>query len=275
MIVTNGHLVMASTRASHIFRVFPLPLTGENFCDVREGRGPGEVVGLDYKSLAAEGDGFWFMDAAGARKGTFSSHRINITRSFYRLQPTDTKNGFIQLRDGYLDINTDGSDKEYVLYDKTLVRKTPIGKYPKWDRSGQMLNLFTYIKFLAVKPSKDRFVAAYGRFPKIRIMTSKVSLKKEVDLNVSKKPLDPNFVYYLSKPCVNDSYICIVSQGGVAGNTAPELQILDWNGRLLKRFTLDNRVDLFAVDFENWVIYTYSHESPGSVFSSAIPDLSR
>lgn len=271
MLVNDNYLILASHGAEYNFRVFPLPLTGESFYGIREGRGPGEVQSVDYRSLAPEKNGFWFVDGAGTKEAIVNGQSIIITPGIHPFRQSITRNGVLRLNEGYIDINTDSQEREFVFYNKSFLNKKYIGKYPNWDKTGKMLPMFSYIKYMASNPSGERFVAAYARYPKVRLFDGSGNKQKEIDLNFDKSPLTPDHVYYVSKPCVNEKMIFLLSQTGNMGTDKPEVHVLDWNGKLLERYVLDCRADLFAIDFKRMILFTCSREDKRTINYVKLP----
>lgn len=272
MLVDEDYLLLASHGDEYVFRVFPLPLTGESFYGVREGRGPGEVQNIDYRSLSSEKDCFWFVDASGAKEGKITGQQVSITPGEHKFQQEVTLNGMVRLNEGYIDINTDGTDREFVFYHNTFANKTYVGRYPNWDKTGKMLPLFSYIKYMAANPDGNCFVASYARYPKARIFDGRGVKQKEIDLNFEKASLNPNKAYYVCKPCVNEKLIFLLSQAGEMGTDNPEVQVLDWDGNIVARYVLDCAADLFAIDFKNMMLFTCSRSEKGKICYAKLPE---
>ena len=114
-VVSGGHLIVA-TYGDIVFRIFELPVKSGDFTSVRQGRGPGEIQGLDYKSLAPSGDDFWFVDAQGARLARITNGDIRFSEPEAKFSASVAKNGIIKIRNGYVDMNTGTDNHEYILY---------------------------------------------------------------------------------------------------------------------------------------------------------------
>lgn len=271
MLVNDNHLILASHGSEFIFRVFPLPLTGESFYGIREGRGPGEVQSVDYRSLAPEKNGFWFVDGTGTKEAIVKGQSIIVSSGNHAFRQSITRNGVLRLNEGYIDIDTDDLEREFVFYNKTFSSKKHIGKYPNWDKTRKMLPMFSYVKYMASKPSGDCFVAAYARYPKARLFDGSGNKKKEIDLNFDKAALTPDRVYYVCKPCVNEKMIFLLSQSGHMGTDKPEVHVLDWSGKMLARYVLDCKADLFAIDFKHMILFTCSRDDKSTINYVKLP----
>ena len=262
-------VILSLKRAGYAFAVFPASFNSGPMLIGHHGRGPGEVLDVCSNTITEEGNGFSFIDAFGKRHVRFENGSYSISAPDNDFRNDSAKNSFIELSDSFIDINTDNETEEYVVYDKTLSKKTYTGRFPDWTHEYDVLPQFVYMKFLAKHPHKDRFAAVYGRYPVLRVCNSQGKTLHEVLTYEDSFHGGMSEVYYSCAPAVNEKYILALSQRGEPASGYPELHLFDWGGSLLKRFVIDRPADYFSVFFDQGRVIAYSSAS-GSLYSADI-----
>lgn len=268
----DGKLVFGQFKGASVFIVADLQ-DGHCFSAVREGRGPGEVIRPDLKSVVPTSGGFLFYDAYGQRKATLSKESITVSTPQKHISIPHAMNGVVSFRGEYLDIALQG-DREMLAYNSSFTRRREVGKFPKWRRDPSWLPGFAYGKHLVTLPEKDKLLLFYYYYPQIRIYTDVDKRPKDINMDYYGNDIGPRNVYYAVKPVAGKDYVLALTSKGGQGAPLPELQILDWDGQILARYELDRAVHGMAMDFESGTLYAYCDSMPNCLCKVRIPFLS-
>ena len=221
------------------------------------GRGPAELTRADIRSFRGTETGFSVFDAGGENKYysiSYDGTSLQLDSAVTTGLGAVAQNGMLPLDRGILNINTDGSGKEFVLSagDGSARAFSP---YPDWTDDTGENPMTLYLKQLTIHPDGSSFVACYAFFPRLRFFASDGNLQKDIlvdiPLNEEAHPLFRKKVYYGTYPCSDERYI-VTLYGKM------EFQIFDWKGNLLKRKRSSLPIDTFTVDFSRGILYAYS-----------------
>lgn len=269
MIYSEGKLVFGQFNGSRMFVVADVQ-NGSCFSAVLEGRGPGEVVRPDFKSMEPSQGGFVFFDAYGPRQATLSDASIGISAPQKHIAIPHAMNGVVAFRGEYLDVSLQG-DRELVAYNSAFTKRREVGKYPKWRHDPSWMPAFAYGKHLVSVSGKDKLFLFYNYYPQIRIYTDVDKRPKDISMDYDGKDSGPKNTYYVVKPVAGEDYVIALTYRGEQNSQRPELQVFNWDGLILARYELDRVVHGMAVDFESGTLYTYNEAEPFSLYRAQIP----
>lgn len=278
MFVTDSSLVVYQRRGEKLFTIYPLPLGREGFAAGFAGRGPDDFVGVDARSFKPCPGGFSVADAGGIIKTvTIGAGHIRVTEQTRISTRGDLQNGMLELEDSYVNLNMSDEEKEFVLYDKHGDAPRFVTSYPKWPIKGSGSKLFIYLKQMVPHPSGKRFAAFYAYFRKFRIVDQNGNVEHEVSVQFPDDfpMLDANaavkYLAYASYPFATSEYIAaICCNRGTDMSPAlyTELQLWDWNGKLLHRIMLDKPMSIFTIDTVTSTLFGCNENEPDCIYTA-------
>lgn len=276
--VADGMLVVCQDKSEHLFTVFRLPLDGYGTAAGYAGRGPDEFVHIDVRSITPCSGGFRAADAAGVIK-RIRIDSVGLSVKVVEKVPVpvnkEIPNGLVELADYCLNYNLNDEIYEYVRYDKETWERVPVCEYPKWENDDEGLNIFRYMKNIAVHPSGSRFAACYAYYPKIRILDQTGKIEKEISIDCGDSGRDiadgnPKLAYH-SFPSACEDYFAEIFSGENIGEDRKretELHVWSWSGILLHRILFDRTFSLFCIDDATGILYAMNEETPDVIYSA-------
>lgn len=277
--VSDGLLVACQDKSEHLFVFFRLPLDGKGASAGYAGRGPDEFIHIDVRSIVPCSAGFMAADADGVIKRV----RIDSMKRSLRVvekMPVpvgkEIPNGLIEMEDYCLNYNLNDEIYEYVRYDKETWDRMPVCEYPGWGNNDDVeLNIFRYMKNIAVHPSGSKFAACYAYYPKIRILDQSGKVEKEITIDCS--GFDKNLtggsrkLAYHSFPSAGEDYFAEIFSGESTGECRKqetELHVWSWSGDLMHRILFDRCFSLFCIDDSTGILYAMSENVPDVIYSA-------
>ena len=289
LLISNNHLVVVDQSKNNVFNVYPLPLTGEGFSTIHYGKGPEEIIDPDYIGIKDYGSGIIVADKDNYLK-TFSItgqsvHLIDKERLFREagFQP-----GLFKLGNKILEYNDKREVNNYEYHVLSSDgNEEYIGAVPEWDDgiTTKKSGLY-YTNLRAIHPNGKLFAEFFWRFRRVRILDDKGNVLSETAINYpSSSNLIPDsegvYITYGGIPCASKTRIVQLAQnefvykktGDISPRTISEFQIWDWEGHMLRRFIIKERLDLFTVDFKTGTFYGIDPAKEDVIFKADISNL--
>lgn len=252
----EDYLVLSLQNLEFNFIALPLSpgLTSFYFC--RNGRGPGELIHPDFKSIRAmAGNSFSVFDSGQFKTINLTEGNAEITISEKDLDISGPFNGMQRFGDGYIDLNMseDYNDYEFVRYDANGNVIGYLSKYPNW--SGQSDNrLFCYIKNFVTSEDGHHLASFYGHFPYVRFMevtnnrirTFKLDLPQDTDDVLSRR-------CYVGRPFVDGDYVSCLYQV----DNYSEIHKWTWGGSFVSRTVLSQKISFFCYSTDRKWFYAW------------------
>ena len=261
MFCTEHFLVVTMDRSDYHFCVFPLESSyGEKYECIRKGRGPQEIVNMDYKSIkVGQGDTFSFFDYDGYKKvSLFATNAYISDVDEWKVKSNwGVSNGRQFYANTWVDLNIldKNQEMEYVQYGQDNSVTNYFSPYPKWCEDNSIEPPFLYLKNFIADSDGKNFAAFYAHFPAVRFFRN--GSKKPITIKIgndfySEDPMTR--ICYSSRPFFSESLVCSLFNG----KESSEIHQWDWTGDLLKRTVLSHRVSLICMDECRKVYYAYS-----------------
>ena len=294
MFVAKNHLVVANNvKTGHVFNIYPLPLGDSAFSAICMGRGPGELVRPDFKSMVEVKDGFMVADADNLVKYfKIESNKVRQSGSERLFEPGPL-NGIIRLGSAYVNFNFD--DRSLNPYEFVVLKpdgtRGYISEIPNWDKNvrGTSVDAInTYPNMHVSRPKGDRLAEFYSFFRRVRILDTEGNVLSETSINYptssDRVPFDKDKGFYCTyglTPCASDTRIVAMAENNYRlvnpDSIAPlqkfsEFQIWDWEGHLLKRLITNTIINQFTVDFKTGILYGINRSEDNNIYSVEIKD---
>ncbi len=179
-------------------------------------------------------------------------------------------NGFLDLGEGKICIlspNGVDMDTEYLIIDTNTNESVKVSPYPSltdnYAKEEPGVKAQVYRKEGVVKPDKSKFAYFYTYFKFFRIHDRDGNLLKEVTVQVEpynkeyEQDYEKSMQYYMS-PRATDKYIyvmCLNLKGSERLVSTVELQIWDWDGSPIGKYTLDKAMYFYAISEKYGKLY--------------------
>ena len=247
LLATENFAVFPLDRGPAPFYAQSLKEDKTSFYFGHQGRGPGEFINLDAKSMRyIEDDSFSIFDSGRFMNISLTDQRAEIsTENSSHTRADMPSNGLNPYGDGFVDLNmTQHNNKELALYDKSGNISGYIGDYPSWDTYSEMDKRFLYIKNFTTSPDSQSLALFYGhfsaarfyRYPQSEPLTIRLPLPNAQTDNLLRK-------CYVGTPYATNSSVwalCRVEDGC-------ELHEWSWTGDLLHRYILSASLSFFSI----------------------------
>lgn len=244
---TEDYLVFSLQNPEFCFAALPLSFDRTPFYFGRIGRGPGEMIHPDFKSIQTSvGNSFSVFDSGRFKTVSLADGEAVVTISEEELGISGPFNGMQRFGDGHIDIDINmqegSSDYEFVRYDADGEISTFLSKYPNW--AGESENkLFCYIKNF-VTSDDGRFLASfYGHFPCARFIDETNNRIHTVRLDLPQESGDVlSRRCYVGRPFVDGDSVSALYQT----EKNSEVHKWTWDGSFISRTVLSQRVSFFC-----------------------------
>jgi hypothetical protein len=288
MFITGNYFVIVTPRKDKIFDVFTYPGLDHLFSDGVRGGGPDDFLSIDRRCPAPAKHGFnvFLMDSKKYREvGIDATNKRLYTIREHKypfLSTADLVNGFMPLNDHeFIFYDAPGSDTEYCLARAGETATVSFSPYPGWSNGNPgEHDLFAYLKGSTARPDGKRFATFYAYFKRWRVFDSNGTLTHDISVEIppckpdSEDPRD-KYTYY-SSPFSTDKYIyafCRNQKGSAPRAEETELQVWDWDGNPVARFTLDKYISCFTVDEQRKTLYGANSDEGNeeTIFTYTLP----
>lgn len=274
MFIINNQIWVFQSKKDTLFDVFELPYCNYLFSTGQKGQGPNDFIFPIGHTIQVADGGFTILDANVVKfVKPQTDGSLNVTSS-YKAFNNIPVNGFISLNDSLICAFTgcgDGSKSNYEYRIKNIHTNEVIefSDYPsltdKEYESDKRCQI--YYKHLASNSQKDKFVAFYSFFKYFRIFTLEGNLEKQVYVKTPPFKSDnvedwtKRMVYY-GPPVTTTQYIYAPCMGN-------EIQVWDWNGNPIIRYSVNQTFRTFTVCENTNKIYFISakEENENKIFS--------
>ena len=256
MFLVEDKLLIHKLNEDYLFDVYDVSECKYLYSSGVRGQGPNDFLQLYPRSFHVYGNEFKAMDHIFLKTVLVEDNQLIVKKSemisIYRFA-----NGFYPLADSvYLTLGDAGETNEYALYDKRNVTLQKKGEYPKWistNSDDPVQDFFTYIKNCVVHPDGKKFAAFYGRFKRWRIYDQFGEMIHDIDVQIP--PYTPNIAegsqFYIGQPQAIGNYIYVLCSNIERKQSDKfhdsELQIWDWDGNFIGRFSFDRKISMFVV----------------------------
>lgn len=270
LLATDHFAVFPLDRGPAPFYAQSLTADKESFYFGHQGRGPGEFIHFDAKSLRhIEKDVFGLYDSGRFMQIALRSQRADITaENLAHTRPDMPSNGFKPYGDGFVDLNIAHPDnnKELVLYDTSGEISGYMGDYPNWDASSEMDKRFLYIKNIASSPDAQSLALFYGHFYAARFYRNPETEPLTVRPQLSSSQSDAmQRKCYVGIPYATNTSVwalCMTEDGA-------ELHEWSWTGKLRHRYILSSPVSFFSIAPSGKTLIGYNPDTQ-RLFQAAI-----
>lgn len=283
-IVTGKYLVLYQKNVDRIFQFYDLPLTGKSFSAGMIGRGPDEFINPDPGSMLGTKNGFCLADLDAYKTVEVIDRSIKIVSKEPLITGGVPHNGVVRIGDKFLNLDVssmittrpEDEAKQFQVIGESGVEKH-ICDVPDWDDNNA--NMIRYISHVVTNQERKVFAAFYCGFRKIRYYSYKGELLKEisVDFPDSSVHIEDGFYETYTRPVASLDRIVVrcgnynrLVQDAIPNQT--ELQIWDWDGRLIHRLIVPMWLELYTIDFSTGFLYAAYSEFEDEIFYSDISE---
>lgn len=281
LVVSDKVVVFDNSRKTGIFDVYSIPDFTFLYSFGKIGEGPGEFRFVDPNSLGVLDDRIYIFTGGRAFITRLDSIRAT-SENVLDLQESVPVNRLLMLNDStYVrDImEAEHGGPEHILVksgiNKTLIR---FGEYPeKKDLNPPLDQEEIYRSFLksTVSNKQDaRLAAFYTNHDRIKFYDRTGALQKDV---IGENPLvdrvDQDSEIYRVEPFATDEFIYVLYIGKSKKEVEneietfrPQLEVWNWDGYLVKRFTLDEPITTFSISENHQKLYGISFFRENTIF---------
>ncbi len=272
MVASEDMLIVSDYKQDSIFYSFELPSHRYLGANGIRGQGPNDFVFPDGRTLLAYPGGFSILDV-----GSYSLKEVKWTPGQFEVHHREVLrkgepavNGFLDLGEGKVCVLSQPGvdiDTEYRIIDTNTFESVEVSPYPtltdNYTKEEPGIKARIYRKEGVVKPDKSRFAYFYTYFKFFRIHDRDGNLLKEVNVQVEpynkeyEQEYEKSMQYYMS-PKATDKYIyvmCLNLKGGEQLTSTAELQVWDWDGNPVGKYTLDKVIYLFTISEKHGKLY--------------------
>lgn len=260
LFIFNNQLWLLQRTKEKVFSVFSIPDCKYLYSTVNIGRGPdellypiGNTIRVESDSTITLLDNFILKTLKLCDDGNL---RVLDSKTIFKQTPI---NGFIKLCDtlfcAFADCATGSSDAyEYKLMNTNTGKETKFSTYPDLTKKDYDDDIRCQIYYKNLTSNKNKIVAFYSFFKYFRIYDiNGLNLEKEIEVKVEpwKTDIENNRKVFYAKPFSTEEYIYVPC-------FSKEIQIWDWNGTPISKYTLDRHFICYAIDESNNRIYVVS-----------------
>ena len=253
-------MVMNIDNPDCAFVAFPLSLNRNPVFFGRRGRGPGELIRVDSKSIKyTGGNSFLVNDSGQFKKITISEKETLIELFGEKMNLQGPFNGMQVFGDGFIDVNMGGEspDCEFVNYNTNGEITGYLSKYPEWSVDPS-IKTFSYIKNFVVSDDGLHLASFYGHFPcarfidahKMRITTLKLDLPQSEEKVLTRR-------CYVGRPVAEEEYVLSLYQN----QNNSEIHKWTWSGTFIKRTVLSAKVSFFCLSTDRKTMFAWDTSS--------------
>lgn len=274
MFIIDNQIWVFQSQKDTLFDVFELPACNYLFSTGQKGQGPNDFIFPIGNTIQVTNEGFTILDMNIVKfVKPEPDGSLNVAHSVKAFNNIPV-NGFIILNDSLNCAFTgcgDGSKSNYEYQIKNVHTNDVIefSDYPnlmdkeyEGDERCQI-----YYKHLTANSKKEKFAAFYSFFKYFRIFTSEGFLEKHIYVKIPPYKSDnvedwtKRMVYY-GPPISTNQYIYAPCMGN-------EIQVWDWNGDPIIRYSLNQTFRTFTVCENTNKIYLISakEENENKIFS--------
>lgn len=287
--VNNEYLVIMSQLDEGVLKVFSLPEISYLYSWGRAGRGPDELSGTSLQFLQSRDRQIILLNplATSANLRYFS---VTDTAIYFDSEEEIYLNSNIatgslmrisdELYVAHLGLRTD-AENEYISLQPGSIESTfTFGTYPVSSLEGSD-KFMEFSKYSAARPDGSKLVSFYTFYNEFAIFDTDGSELVRVEITDQTLPGltgSENGFAYTGYVAATDQYIWRlapnITEEGLFSSPdqfTPVLEIWDWEGRPVHRYSLDKPVFHFAVSEDNSSIYSFSPFEPSELYIFDIP----
>lgn len=268
MFIVGNKVVVYERNAERVFSVFELPSFKFLYDFGEKGHGPNELLSIE-NSFHEQNNGFrlFEIETNKVRDVALNDRNASLDSSYALKVNKIGLNRFVFLRDKENVYLSDDEKYEYCLLQKDGKEKY-FGNYPENllpEKDGEP-KFFIYNKHTAGKPDGRMFVAFYAYIRMCRIFDNAGNMLHENLLELPEKTEEEHkTIEYPEPPYVTNENIYIIHKT----NGYDELEIWNWEGKLLALYHLDKRLKTITV--ADNTLYGFSQDNPCVVYKYNLP----
>jgi cytochrome b involved in lipid metabolism len=247
---------------------------------LRKGRGPGEAIGV--VSAGVKNNNFWVHDVTLKKILTIDKNEIlreNNKALKFKEYPIKDDMYRIDFSNNFNYLSVANSSSDYKVVEKELVSDKTINEFGKFKNIPKDKPVISvkdaYTSYIYSRPSGGKLVIPYRYTDVIEIYDlkkhSNFAVQGPEKFNVDFKIGERNGNYYMKKTkktrkafvngAVTEKYIYMLYSGHKKsdGNWSygKYIYVYDWDGKPIKKITLDRYIYTFSISENDEMIYSY------------------
>ncbi|WP_209331284.1 BF3164 family lipoprotein [Lunatimonas salinarum] len=259
-----------------LFKVYRLPEFTFLYSFGEIGEGPNEFSYVNENSLQAMDDNLVVVSGTNLIKIKLENDSSVMGESIELFMSNSSPvNGLVMIDEStYISDIMDakpGGPEHQLVHLQRGEELTTFGKYPELsniENNSQLERLYLdYGKRTVVNPKDGRLAAFYFFQNQIKYYNSQGELMQQIEIVMPpKNDLEEELNMYRVEPFATSTHIYVMYVGKPKREVMkqpeifrPHLEIWDWDGNLLERFTLDQPLTSFAVSEKFQKLYGFSY----------------
>jgi hypothetical protein len=288
ILVFPDKAVILDNGKESLFKVFSLPDFSLLYSFGKQGEGPDEFSFVSANSLQKRGDDLVVISGTTLRKIRMEEEGSVMGESVALLKSNaGPVNRLLMINDStyicdIFDAKPGGPEYQTVHLPSAKEVAT-FGKYPEQstDQNSGQGNLYRdFGKTTVINPKDGRLAAFYFLQNQIKFYNPKGDFLREIGVEVLEKPVSGEELdLFWVEPYATENHIYVMFVGKPKSEIAeefetfrPHLEIWDWEGNLLERYTLDQFLTSYAVSEKRQKIYGFSYFKEGVLFEYDLKD---
>ncbi|AKP50412.1 BF3164 family lipoprotein [Cyclobacterium amurskyense] len=291
ILVYPDKAVILDNGKESLFKVFSLPDFSLLYSFGKLGEGPDEFSYVNVNSLQEKGDDMVVVSGTKLRKirmeeeGAVMGESVKLFKS-----NSGPVNRLLMLNDStYICDIFDAipGGPEYQMVNLLSAKEVAtFGKYPEQSTnqgSGEGNLYQDFGKSTVINPKDGRLAAFYFSQNQIKFYNPKGELLKEIGVEALEKPVSGEELdLFWVEPYATENHIYVMFVGKPKSEIMeefetfrPHMEIWDWEGNLLERYTMDQFLTSYAVSEKRQKIYGFSYFKEGVLFEYNLKDAVR
>jgi len=259
-----------------LFKVYRLPEFTFLYSFGEIGEGPNEFSYVNENSLQAMDDNLVVVSGTNLIKIKLENDSSVMGESIELFMSNSSPvNGLVMIDEStYISDIMDakpGGPEHQLVHLQRGEELTKFGKYPELsniENNSQLERIYLdYGKRTVVNPKDGRLAAFYFFQNQIKYYNSQGELMQQIEIEMPpKNDLEEELNMYRVEPFATSTHIYVMYVGKPKREVmeqpdifSPHLEIWDWDGNLLERFTLDQPLTSFAVSEKFQKLYGFSY----------------
>lgn len=276
----NGHIILVEQKNDPVLSFWNADSLTYEFSAARKGGGPNEVKYVDSDYFNKTDSTFFILDSDVEKEVRVRDHAISVGRQMPILVP-DAVNRLVRIDSTrYVMCGLNGGSKEHILYE-TGGSYQEFGEYPDIPCPPEERSLLFY-KFIAHRPGSAVIYDFYLYVNRVRKYDLSGNLLEEIALagipernNSIDKLMEGGIEPYFRMATSCKDFIAVLyyerstSDQIYSFQVSPELQLWNWEGKLIKRYRFDRNFDKYTIS-DDGILYAKDSDSPYTVYTYAL-----
>ena len=273
----NGHIILVEQKNDPVLSFWSADSLTYEFSAAHKGGGPNEVKYVDSDYFDRTDSAFFILDSDVEKEVRIKDRAISVESRVPILVP-DAVNRLVRIDSSrYVMCGLNGGSKEHILYE-TGGSYQEFGDYPDMPCPPEKQFILFY-KFIAHRPGSEVIYDFYLYVNRIRKYDLSGNLLEEIALsNIPERTVsierlrEGAIMPYFSDVISCKDFMAVLYYENVTNRqvnsfqASPELQLWDWNGKLIKRYRFDRNFDKYTIS-DDGIIYAKDSDSPYTVYT--------